>query len=420
MSATATYRLTTAEFTRAVAKINQLNQRAVNRGWTGKVTISGERTVVANSGYPLPFPDLPAGTDVVCVDTTIEGEAPCYDGWRFLAAVDSLPTSDGEANWVVRYAPGIAAGRVDRSHLRPGWCDHCKTERANRRHTFIVEHTETAEVRQVGSTCIKDFLGWSTRPVFIAAPELDTDDFGAVNAGADVFTPRTVVALALAATEVMGWVSRSAAGAYGKMSTSDLVQQCLIGRNEAARAAREEVDPHLPAALNQAPTVISRLVEEFEGDTDDYRANLRAVLAAEVIEFRQIALACSAVAAIKHLETAASADTEKPAQPEREWLGQIGDAVEITGTILTAMTVDGYAYGTTQRLIVIDAGPTLAKTYTAASWAYEVGSGDTVTITAQVKQHSMWQEHQQTVIKRPKLIATVAAAADGSDRTATP
>lgn len=410
MNATSTYRLTTAEFIRATAKINQLNQRAVKRGWTGRIEIRGQRTVVVNSGHPLPFPDRPAGTDVVCMDTTITGEAPCYDGWTFLAAVDALPTPAGEVNWVVRCAPGISDTGIDRAQLRAGWCDHCKTDRANRRHTFLVQHSETGELRQVGSTCIQDFLGWSTRPVFIAAPELDTDDLGAVQRGADVFTPRTIVAMALAATEVMGWVSRSTAAAHHKMSTSDLVQECLVGSSKAAREARAELEPHLPAAMDQAPTVIDRLVDEFAGETDGYRANLRAVLAAQVIEFHQIALACSAIAALQHLESAAAAEAEKPEPPTREWLGQLGDLVEISGTIVTAMTVDGYAYGTTQRLIVIDAGPTLAKAYTAAGWAYEVKAGDTVTITAQVKQHSMWQDQKQTVIKRPKMITTPAAS----------
>ena len=154
--------LSLAEFTATKAKAAALNARAIKRGWTGRTEVAGERRVITNLGNPLPFPLYPAGAQIVRFETTVTGEAPCYGGWRFLAALDATPAADGAVNWIVRCAPGVDDDALNRGQLRQGACDHCETVRPGRRHLYAVQHTDTGELRQVGSTCIKDFLGWST------------------------------------------------------------------------------------------------------------------------------------------------------------------------------------------------------------------------------------------------------------------
>lgn len=109
-----------AEYLATVEKIAKINARARKRGFTGRLEVTGERTVHVNTGDPLPFPDLPMFAEVVRYETTITGEAPCYEGWEFLAALDSLTTADGASEWIVRCAPGVTDDSVDRRALRPG------------------------------------------------------------------------------------------------------------------------------------------------------------------------------------------------------------------------------------------------------------------------------------------------------------
>ncbi|MDN5802992.1 MAG: hypothetical protein L0H26_00135 [Microlunatus sp.] len=194
------WQVTVAEFDRWEEKIRRLNRRAAKRGFTGQVHLSGERAVVVNDGR---FAHLPRGVEVVVVNAEITGEPPCYGSWRFLAALDALPAEDGGIGWVIRYAPGAEERGIDRTVLRARWCDHCRTERVNRRHLYAVEHLETGEIMQVGSTCIKDFLGHSTGPVVLSTTEVEEqlERFGGWR---DAFTPRTVVAAALATVGVAG------------------------------------------------------------------------------------------------------------------------------------------------------------------------------------------------------------------------
>jgi hypothetical protein len=79
------------------------------------------------------------------------GETPKFSGWTFAALVEH-----SEAGNILRKAPGCA---VELSSFREGApkCDHCNTLR-NRRDTYVLVHDSGAQ-KQVGSNCIKDFLG---------------------------------------------------------------------------------------------------------------------------------------------------------------------------------------------------------------------------------------------------------------------
>jgi len=87
-------------------------------------------------------------TRVYSVEVT--GEAPRINGWKFVASI-----FHDEAGNVVRHACDEAAV-PEAFTMKPG-CDHCKSRR-NRSATFLLRH-EDARVMQVGSTCLRDFLG---------------------------------------------------------------------------------------------------------------------------------------------------------------------------------------------------------------------------------------------------------------------
>lgn len=394
--------LTRAEYAASRAKVDKINARAARRGWTGRISLTGTRETLRNTGSPPPFPDRPYGAEVVMVRAAIDGEAPCYGGWRFLAALDGRPTADGDdVVWIVRCAPGVSDELVDRSRLRQGWCDHCRTARPNRRHTYLVVYTETGELKQVGSTCIKDFTGWSGAPVFIADTTFD-DELGGLGRRPDEFTPVCVVAVAAVAVEAAGWVPRAAYGS-GRYPTADLIADYLIGTGRPAEAAQELLEPHLEAGHQLAPVIVDTLGAAW-ADRTGYEGNIAAALRAATAGVKEFGLLASTVTAYhRHLGDLKQAAQQEQAV-ERRWLGAVGDKVQITGVVRTALTVDGYAYNTTQRLVVVDAGPTLAKLYSSARWAYAVDAGDTVTIAATVKAHNTWQDQQQTVLTRAKRL----------------
>lgn len=103
--------------------------------------------------------------------------------------------------------------------------------------------------------------------------------------------------------------------------------------------------------------------------------------------------------------TRAIAEAERAARPPRQYLGAIGEKITLTGTVAVRMTVDGYAYGTHQTMVVIETPIGDAKVYTAAQWADDVAKGDVVTLTATVKRHDIYRDDPQTLITRAKRTA---------------
>ena len=75
------------------------------------------------------------------------------------------------------------------------------------------------------------------------------------------------------------------------------------------------------------------------------------------------------------------------------YAGHIGDTITLTGTVTTLAHVEGYRYNSpSQRVIVLDCGPHVAKTLTTAAWAYDVRRGDQLTLTGTVKAHQEYNE----------------------------
>lgn len=386
-----TWTLSHAEYAATAAKIDKINARAAKRGFTGTFTLTATPTTWSETNS--------AGIAIERsgVTATLTGTPPSYAGWSFLAAVDTLHTDTG-ATFVVRTAPGTPENAIERSHLAPGQCQHCHTQR-NRRNTYVVRHDQTGETRQVGSTCLKDFLGWTGRPVFYSEDDLRTDLDNAQGTGPADYTTATVIATAWAAVHVDGWRPASAQGA----STRATVVSALLGRSSADHATRQALAPHMPAGAELAPQIITTLRDTL--GTSDYETNLRAVIEATHLPERLYGLAASAIPAYAKAIGEATTPKPEPTAPS-QWIGSIGEKITATGTITTAMTIDGYAYGTTSRLVIIRTATATLKVISAASWAYEADHGETITITGTVKAHDTYRDQQQTVLTRTKRVDT--------------
>lgn len=400
MSEEITWTLSREEFVATQKRAAAINARAERRGFTGRIEVTGtQREVTETDEAGLPRTRL-------VVDTVIAGEAPSYNGWTFLAAVDSVETEAGTA-FVLRTAPGVDESGVDRTGLEAGRCEHCGTVRANRRYTYLVRH-ESGEIRQVGSTCIKDFTGWAGKPVFISVDELanDLNDFlGGFAGGGAEYTPETVVAAAWAISRRYGWVPASAIGA--QTSTRSLVSSYLYGTSRTDRELRQEVAPEIPAATETAKTIIPALLEGLDGG-GDYVTNLKICLRATHVEHRHMGIVVSAVSAYErmtgeHARRQAEAEERANKRAAAEYTGALGEKVTVTGTVTRLVPIEG-DYGTSM-LVVVEGGSTIAKMFTSAAWAWDVEQGDEVTLTGTVKAHEEYQGAKQTVLTRPKCTA---------------
>lgn len=97
---------------------------------------------------------------------TVSGRTPVLNGWAFMATVEH--TDHGNLiHSVPAYArPAMAVADFSLFRQTGATCDHCEKIR-KRIDTYLVQHEDTGEVKQVGSSCLADFTG-TTNPQAIA------------------------------------------------------------------------------------------------------------------------------------------------------------------------------------------------------------------------------------------------------------
>ena len=370
------------------AKIAKLQQRAARKGFSGLIDVTAipaTRSFTSPGGLPV---------TVHGFDVTITGEPPRYAGWRFVAAVDAV-----EGGTILRYPPGATA-EVPNDQIRAGECDHCHTTRT-RRSTVLVAHDDTGRLLQVGRSCLKDFLGHNTLPVFLTTDDVSASLGGSLGGTPAAWDVNSVLAYAAAAVEAFGWTP-AAASDHGKVPTRDLVRLALKG-GRGADQLRDQLAPHLSDAQARAPQLRADLLADLTG-TSGYDANLVAVLRGDAVEAKHLGLAVSALPAHQRLTADRAREVSRQeAAHSVDHVGVVGEKVTLTGVVRTALQVDGYTYHSPPSvLLVVDCGNAVAKMTTAA-WAYGVHVGDPLSVTGTIKAHTEWNGIKQTVLSRPKM-----------------
>jgi hypothetical protein len=393
-----TTNLTPAEFIATQAKIAKINERATKRGFTGRFEVVGKR-VEKTSHNILGF----AITEVL-FETSITGETPRYNGWTFLARVDTVGDT-----FTLATAPGVE--QVDRSLVRPGHCDHCEHNRY-RRNTFLVQG-EDGEIKNVGSTCIKDFLGWEGNFAFISGDDVERDVFGSSSQGERTFSIETVLAVAYASIKVWGWKPASQAGFH--VPTRERVATILSGRLPKDRYGRVDSEylkaqEFVQEAAERATVIRNFLVsDEFSGNST-YVDNLKAIAIDGSASWAHLGLLASAPNAYtRHLETAADRAAkqaqwaaEKAAKATSEFFGQKGDKVEVKVTVTSIRWIDN-GYGTTTLYTMRTEDGNIVKWF-ASRDALGEQEGVEVTLKGTIKDHDEWNGQKSTVLTRCKAL----------------
>ena len=184
----------------------------------------------------------PARTTVEHALVVLEGEPPALAGWTLAAVVDhrgGAPT--------LRVARR-AAPALDPQRFREPRCDHCRLRR-RRVETFVVWHAATQRLRQVGTGCLRDFLGGHDPERLCRQAEyvLLARESLAAAAGPPTRQPvgatdgvalEAFAAHAAMVVRAQGWVSRERARETGRPASADAALRSLQSTPSAPRRRR--------------------------------------------------------------------------------------------------------------------------------------------------------------------------------------
>lgn len=339
------------------------------------------------------------------IPCTIARQSPILDGWSFVATIQHL-----EEGNILRSIPGTDIPVPESYRTIASNCDHCRVQRS-RNDTYLVYHAKHG-LKQVGSSCIKDFLGHSDPhelasylQCLVGISDLcclkddDEGNFGS-GSGSDYWRIETVLTQAATVIRLDGFTSRTKAKeSFNKVATADVVTSLLALSNADLErdlelkhyAKQEEADKDLAqAALAWARNLSGSDLAQ------DYLWNLHVACQAEAIDYRLMGLVVSAIPAY-HKATSAKIEREQQAATST-WRGTIGKREVFSPLTLTRKVEFPGQYGLTTFNSFVD------NEGNAFSWKQSGGNsweiGAVLTVKATVKEHSEYKGIKQTVLTR--------------------
>lgn len=383
-------RINAAELQATQAKLAKINDRATKRGFTGRIELTVERVEVTR------VDDFGFTRTEILFDVALTGEAPKFNGWTFLATLDW----DQHAGLITRTVPGVEA--IDRGALKEGWCDHCRTTR-QRNQTYLVRHDDGRQL-QVGSTCIKDFLGWNAHVTLIYQDDLTEElGFGSFGGVADAVDTRYAMAVAWALIKLDGYRPASSFDGTTKGDVIDVLWPpsglTMKRRQELARI-RELADE----AMQRADECIAWVLNDMEG-FGEYVKNLKAVVAADYVTMRNIGLLASAPQA---WAKALNRTLIQKAATTSQWIGAEGDKVTFTATINDIRYVPSH-FGPSIVLYTMQTPDGNVVKWFSSNGSLGDKVGETFTLKATIKALEEFRGVKQTLVTRAKALVPAAA-----------
>lgn len=342
--------------------------------------------------------DAHGNTTLMC-DVTIAGEAPVLPGWSLAAVINVI-----EGQGIIKPLPGVLLPDAF-IHADAQYCDHCRTRRV-RNDTFVLQHDDGVTFKQVGRSCLKDFVpGGHTSPEALAwfAHAMDA----ALNAARDAVTgshgtanPNYIdmqgfLTRVSAQIRTHGWVSSRDAWEKSMSSTADIVMR---SRN-------------LPVLPEDAVTAANAIewasnLPDNQTESNEYLHNIATLSRLGVLDNRTYRIGASIVSTYQREQARAGYSLLKPVK-DRSFVGTVGSTVTVKGVILTSPLHFSGPYGAYYIYKASVDGNEVA--WNAKTEDASLSPGKTVTLTGKVKEHKTYQTrnspepHPQTTLNYVKV-----------------
>jgi len=341
------------------------------------------------------------------VEVEVSGKLPVYTGWNLVSSIEHSRLKEEEVSYnTVRMNPDYPEN-VDYRTLPPH-CEHCGHNRY-RKNTYILFNTDTGKSIQVGSTCIKDFLGEENPDFIIGAATyidllgkfVDTYENGSFGSFAKEFPIEEILSVTSAEIRLHGWVSRGDVWNNGGASTSEWVDNVLSKTPDMYSETEKEIND----AVNDYDKFIAKGAIEWLNTFDlsdpslnDYLYNCALCVKKEYLGSKDLGVACSIVSSYKRK---LAKDLEKKAPKQiSEFVGAEKERLKDLNLIfVNAWTFDSsWGVCTIVRLKDSDGNIFVWKT----GYFEEMEVGTVLILTGTVKKHEIYKETKQTIITRCK------------------
>ncbi|KQP63136.1 hypothetical protein [Nocardioides sp. Leaf285] len=394
---------------KAIASIEKANRRAERAG-------IAERFGYRTETFEERRVEERTGVETIVEMTRLHLDRPTvqHEGWEFAATL----SWDDEVGLVTRSVPGAELDHrpTDRT------CDVCGQNR-ERRDTYVVSRTDPETGKrtqmQVGSNCLTRFMGIKPAGLWMLEFDVEESENAAPpatgrNRVEQRYDSTQVMAIALAAVEDDGWVSRSAARAYyeasngeaTKTATADIVGSALFGdhRTKEARAERDRILARA-SQIRESGEAEALLAEAraLDGDSD-YAENLRTIASGQSVTSRNIGTLISAIGARHARQQRAERDTaQAEATANSRHLGRPGERLADVKVTVTETRFFPNDYSGRTLISMQDTDGNVIKWWATGSGPEDIAEGGTYLMKATVKEHGSFRDIAETTVLRAKM-----------------
>lgn len=323
----------------------------------------------------------------------ISGTIPKIAGYTFCGSIQHLQNSEDN---IVKE---VKETKIPDKFRNRRCCDHCNINRY-RTETYILK-SNNGNYFQVGSSCLKDFLGHDPESgisicQYIIEIEEKIESFnfdsGALNK-THLYLPTFLKYVAFCIRNY-GWVSKKESQETGKTSTVfqvfhviDLKEKNIFSDSDIRIAEQ---------SLEWAKSLSDRL------ELSSYLWNIHAIAKSELIERRLEGYAASIIIAWSK-DTGNTPDGTEKQEPRKksDFVGTVGcKETFFLKCIKVARANSLNNFGSSNLVIFIDANDNIIKWFQSGNAIIEENAYYSVIAT--VKDHSTYNNNRETLITRPR------------------
>ena len=335
---------------------------------------------------------------------TVDGVVPKLDGWIFAGTLRHVP----EIGNILRPIPWMEDEIPLVYRDCAPHCDYCGLKR-RRNDTYLVRKENEPETwRQVGSTCLQDFIDDTDIHNVAKACELLCRVVDILNAageegwdgggsGPEYFYLDDFLAYSCAAIEKWGWTSRGKVhSGEAKVATADDALRSMFPPKTISISMLEKTTASPEDKHRNLATDAREWVQSLEGDLSEYEHNIHVVSEMEAITHRESGLAASIIRAYQtHLER----ESEAAREADSKHFGTVGKREVFELTVIISRWLAG-AYGSYCLTKFVDDDGNIAVWFGSK----ELEVGRRYKIRATVKKHDGYNSNAQTILSRPFVL----------------
>ena len=336
---------------------------------------------------------------LVCEATISGEESISIQGWTLVANVEVLESGNLIANFSGEQLPEQFRTRTV--------CDHCRIRRF--RHDYFILRNQQGEFKQVGSSCLQDFVGHSADDLLARASMVkemsdamseasEPGSGGGRDAGGDL---EGFLLITIATIEAFGWTSRKVSEETGRVSTlSKIFDYMSSCRNGVKRYV------YTDSQKSECDKIVA-WAKSLDDKSNEYLWNLKIIADSNRVSTRTQGLACSMVEAYRRAHHVVS-------ETVSQFVGTVGERSLFSLRFNKALAFQSQ-FGTTFFCLFTDKQGNVFKWKASSRPQDSTGKflveGSEYNVFGTIVEHSEYKGVNQTCLSRCKLLSDDEALA---------